>query len=794
VSDRAARVIARFRWLIIIGWIAGAVAATTQLPSIEDAQTGALGELVPENADALQAEIRAAELFRFPLLSRTVVVQRDPGGLSAAAQARVVRNAADLSLHRLPGVEGIAGALPVLNTLGRPPFAREHATTALTYLFFAKDVGRRERQELARTFVDRYVDRPDDGLVGITGAVPARSAQVSAIEGALPIVELATLLLVAVVVGVHFRAIGAPLLTLAAVALAYLISIRVMAWAGLRFGVSVPSEVEPVIVVLLFGVITDYCVFLLSRFRSVLATDRSGPAAAIATTAGLLPTILVAGLTVIVASSALVVAQLSFFKAFGPGMAMAVLVGLLVAVTFVPAVLAIAGNALFWPSRPGRDVARAVAREESANPAGERPVRSRAVRIAVRHPVLVVTVCVALLLGASSGLVGLGVGNPLIRGLPAGSEPRTAYAAAARGFAPGILSPTVVLVEAPGITGRRAALARLQGLLAAQPGIAQVVGPAEQPASQPLGLALSRTGGAARFFVVLDSDPLGSRAVRAMRGLRARMPALLRRAGLGDARAEFAGDTALVAETAAKTSDDLARIAPVALVAVVAILALFLRALVAPLYLVGASVLALSASLGATAWILDRGLGHSGISYYVPFAAAVLLVALGSDYNVFLVGRVWQEAARRPLGEAVEVGASRAARPITIAGLVLALSFALLAIVPLRPFRELALAMTGGLLIDAFLVRTVFVPALITLVGRRSGWPGHRLTRAPVMTAPAAPAVAGEPPPRPADGRAIRLVVGALLVITVLRRHRAAASAGAGPGASHRPGARRRST
>jgi RND superfamily putative drug exporter len=460
----------------------------------------------------------------------------------------------------------------------------------------------------------------------------------------------------------------------------------------------------------------------------------------------------------------------------------------------VPAVLAVGGIALYWPSRPGRDVARAMAREESDDPAGERPVRSRAVRLAVRRPLLVVTVCAALLLGASSGLVGLGVGNPLIRGLPAGSEPRTAYAAAARGFAPGILSPTVVLVEAPGITARRGGLARLQRLLAAQPGIAQVVGPAEQPAEQPLGVALSRTGNAARFFVVLDSDPLGSRAVRRMRSLRERMPALLRRAGLDDARTEFAGDTALVAETAAKTSDDLARIAPVALIAVIAILAVFLRAIVAPLYLVGASVLALTASLGATAWILDRGLGYTGISYYVPFAAAVLLVALGSDYNVFLVGRVWQEAARRPLREAVEVGASRAARPITIAGIVLALSFALLAIVPLRPFRELALAMTGGLLIDAFLVRTVFVPALITLVGRRSGWPGHRLARAAVVKTAPAPLVAGASAPRTASGRPIRWAVGAVVLLTVLRRQRAAASAGAGPGARPRRGARRRST
>jgi putative drug exporter of the RND superfamily len=107
--------------------------------------------------------------------------------------------------------------------------------------------------------------------------------------------------------------------------------------------------------------------------------------------------------------------------------------------------------------------------------------------------------------------------------------------------------------------------------------------------------------------------------------------------------------------------------------------------------------------------------------------AAVMLVALGSDYNVFLTGRIWQEARTRPLRQAVAVGGARAASAITVAGIVLALSFALLALVPVRPFRELAFVMSCGLLIDAFLGRTLFVPALITIVGPVSDWPGRRL-------------------------------------------------------------------
>jgi RND superfamily putative drug exporter len=122
-------------------------------------------------------------------------------------------------------------------------------------------------------------------------------------------------------------------------------------------------------------------------------------------------------------------------------------------------------------------------------------------------------------------------------------------------------------------------------------------------------------------------------------------------------------------------------------------------------------------------------LGYGQITYYVLFTVAVLLISLGSDYNVFMVGRIWQEGRRRPLRDAVEVAGTRAARPITTAGLVLASSFALLAIVPVNAFREIAFAMGVGLLIDAFVVRSILVPALMTLVGPRSAWPGRRLRR-----------------------------------------------------------------
>ncbi len=725
----AAWLVVKLRWAVIAFWLAAAVVLTMTLPSIRDAQVGALGDLVPHNSAALDAELRSSELFRFPLLSRTLVVQRDTRGLSLRQQVAAAGHALALNRRDYPELRRIGGALLITNLLGKPPFSRERSTTAITYLFFKSKVKPGVREKLANRLVERRIQPAYTGFAGVTGAVAARGDQAHEIQQALPLVELGTVLLVLLVVGLHFRALGAPFATLLAVGIAYLVSIRLIAFIGQQIGISVPSEVQPVIVVLLFGVVTDYSIFFLSRIRRRIAEGEDPRAATIRGSAELMPILVTAGITVVAASTALIVAKLGFYQAFGPGTAMAVLLGLLVSITLIPALLAVGGRGLFWPRRPGLELKGADVAEESQTPARERPRRTRALRIATQHPAITAAVVGGLLLAATTGLLRTELGNPLIRGLPQSSIARQAYAQASQGFAPGILSPTVVIVERPNLVGQRGRLVALQRLLERQPGVAQVVGPADQPVDRAFGAVYSRTRDAARMFVVLRSDPLGPRAITTLRRLQRRVPGLLATAGLPRAKASFAGDTALVAETVDGTKADLARIAPASLGVVLLILIAFLGALVAPLYLVAASTLALLASLGLATYIFQDLLGFDGLTYYVPFATAVLLVSLGSDYNVFLVGRIWAEARRRPLRSAVAIAGSRAATPITIAGLVLAASFALLALVPLRPFRELAFTMALGLLIDAFLVRTLLVPALITLVGPRSGWPGRRLSR-----------------------------------------------------------------
>jgi len=713
-----ATAVVRARGFIVLAWIATTVVAVVALPAIDEAQIGALGDLVPAGSSAIEAELLAAELFAFPVSSRTVVVERDPTGLSAARLAVSAARVVQVNRGTLQPLRDAAGAYGLSNAIGGLSFARERGTTTLSYLLFGTEIGQVGQTLRAENYV-KSLGRPS-GFVGVTGAVPARAAQAEVIEDRLPLLELVTVALVTLAVGLYLRSAVAPLVTLATVAIAYLLSVRLVALVGSAIGVSVPAEVEPIVVALLFGVVTDYGLFYMSRFRRRLAEGDAPGEASRRTIVELTPMVLACGMAVAAGSAALGVAELGFLRAFGPGMALAVLVGLAVALTFLPACLALLGARLFWPShpsrvRPGRVVASA--RTE------------RLVRYTVRAPRRTIAAALVVLAAMSAGLLGMNLGNPLLRGLPAGSEARAAYEQLSEGFAPGSVAPATLVVQGKGITSRRSELIALQGVLAAQPGIAGVLGPADRPADLALGTVLSPTQDAARFILIAETDPLGAEAISLAANLRARLGGILEAVRLPSATASVGGDTALVEEIIAASNDDVLRVGPVVLLAVGLVLVVFLRALVAPLYLVALASLGPLAALGLAVAFFQGILGQPELTYFVPIVAVVLLVSLGSDYNIFLVGRIWDEARDRPFLDAVVSGATGASHAISAAGVILAGSFAALALVPIWSFQQLAFVLAAGLLIDAFLVRTVLAPAVIALVGERSGWPGHRLQR-----------------------------------------------------------------
>lgn len=719
-----AGVVVRFRWLVVALWVA-VTAAVMWLPS----PGGGGGDLEGFGAGnpAIAAEIRSFELFGFPLLSRVVLVQHDPDGLSSFAQAEAVLRAVGLvqGAYDTP----ILGALPAPNVGGVFPGSNESGTTVLTYMFQSPYSSFAEQTRVAESFADEHLQDPDDAYMGVTGSVPARAAQAQVVEETLHRLEVVTVVAILLIVGVTFRSLVAPVITLLTAGAAVVTTLGVAgALAGL-LGISVPTDLEPLIVALLLGVVTDYCVFFLSGLRHRTAQGAPRLPAARRATTDFAPIVAVAGITVAIGTATLVVAKSALFRGFGPGMALTIAVGLVVALTLVPALMAIVGGWAFWPSR------------QRPSDASGAPPPSRLTRLVTqpRSAAVVVVGCLLALTAAAVPLLQLNLGLGFVTSLPDDEPVAVAAEAAATGFAPGILSPTEVLLEGEDLDEQHVALRRLGVALDRQRGVAGVVGPGDNPVIGEFGILMTRAGDAARYLLVLDSPPLGPTAIDDLGRLRERLPDLLSAAGVQDVQVRIAGDTALAQGVVNETTDDLVRISVAALAANLFMLVLFLRALVAPLYLLASSVIALCATLGLTVWVFQGLLGQDGLTFYVPFAAAVLLVSLGSDYNIFAVGHIWQLASRRPLRQAMAVAIPQSTRAITSAGLALAASFGLLALVPLVPFRELAFALAVGILIDVFVVRTLLVPSLLTLVGPVSGWPSRRLRRRRQETASEAP-------------------------------------------------------
>jgi RND superfamily putative drug exporter len=711
-----ARVVAwiavRLWFLVVPAFLALAAWSALHMDAFDTG--GAVLNLVPKDSPALTAQRDSLALFSAPAGSDVIAVHHDPAGLSPLAQKRIVDRAAAVARGDDPS--GASLAIPLIDVRGAPA-SRGDATTAVTHLVFDQSFVPAERDAAGHAYLGS-LDRPGDGAVGLTGVTPARLEEGNLILDRLGLIELLTVIAVAAIVVAVFRSPGAALITLAAIGVAFPITLWALTGITHRTGSALPQEVEPLVVALLLGVVTDYAVFFLSEFRDRLpvATDARG--CAFDAAAEVVPIVFTGGLILSVSLLALRASALGFFRDLGPALAATVAVAMLVSLLLVPALIGLLGRFAVWPSvRPLEPPATAQKRRS----------RMRLAHLAAGRPLAAVIglVCVAGLAVAGLQLRGMALGVDVISGLPSDSEAQIAAGAAREGFAAGVLAPLEVIVR--GRSGALPAeeLIALERAIRDQPGFAGVAGPGEQPVGTSVQVFQTQDGRAARYVLVSKSDPLGPTAERDLTHLQRAMPQLLRSAGLEDADVEYGGQTALAQSAVEAVSRDALTIAAAVLIVNLLLMALFMRALVAPIALLAVNVLSVAATLGVTVWIFQGVLGYPDITYYVPFAGAVLLVSLSSDYNVLIAGRIWREAERMPMREAIATAAPRASRAIRAAGLSLAASFALVALIPVRPFRELAAVMAVGILLETFLVRSLLAPAVLALLGGVGAWPGR---------------------------------------------------------------------
>ncbi|MFZ0162065.1 MAG: MMPL family transporter, partial [Trebonia sp.] len=386
------------RFPLILGWAVAVAAAVLFLPPLPSSGDG-LADLIPAGSAAAHADADATRLFGYPLGAGVAIVQRDPRDLPPSVVETTAHAA--VGYDRSPGIPGLLAVVPVPNGAGVPApavtaspvgaadllaGAKQHTSTIVTYLDFRPDATLDQQVSDARVYAARYLTH----VVGVTGPVAAQYEQGQIINRDLGWVELFTVLAIALIVGVRFRSVLAPVAALACAGAAYVLATRIVAWGAQRTGIAVPQDADPVLIVLLLGVTTDYCVFFLAGMRSRLAEGASRLQAARDSTARSAPIVVAAGLIVAAGTGALVVARGGLLRAFGPGLAVTVLVSMVVSLTLMPALLGVFGGVMFRGSA-----------------ADDRPTAAgfRLARLAASKPValLVAGGCVAGLVLAASG-------------------------------------------------------------------------------------------------------------------------------------------------------------------------------------------------------------------------------------------------------------------------------------------------------------------------------------------------------------------------------------------------------
>ncbi len=253
---------------------------------------------------------------------------------------------------------------------------------------------------------------------------------------------------------------------------------------------------------------------------------------------------------------------------------------------------------------------------------------------------------------------------------------------------------------------------------------------------------LSADHSVARLYLVTSDDPYSVPAFDTIRLARSTLDPMAGQFGTG-AHAYVGGPTAELADTQTALDTDFQHVALITVLGVLLVLIVLLRAIVAPLYLVLSVLLSYLSTIGLSSWLYQSVFGQPGINYFLPLMVFVLLVALGSDYNIFLMSRVREESQRRPIREGIRVASGRTGAVITSAGLILAGTFGSMASAPLVVLFQVGVAVAIGVLLDTFIVRSILVPAVTTLVGDRAWWP----SRTRVEPAPAdRPATTGSVP------------------------------------------------
>ncbi|HEX4930635.1 MAG TPA: MMPL family transporter [Gaiellaceae bacterium] len=640
--------------------------------------------VLPSSSQTAQANRIVAARFPGGDQKQVLLVYHRPGGLTAADRGRIAADA-----RRAAEVPLVDGALQPFATPGLVSPRGDVAVTVLS--LSSKGIFRvRPTIEDLRAFPE-----PGGGLERhVTGTPALLSDFNSAIKEADTKLLLATGLLVLLLLLAVYRSPLLALLPLMVVVVAYSVASGVI-YLLAKAGLPVDSTSTSLLLVLMFGAGTDYCLLLVARYRANLRAGKDVPHAVGRALPQAAPAMIASAVTVMAAMLAMLTGVLGLNRTLGPVNAIGIAIVLLAGLTLLPAVLAVTGKRAFWPGKP--DAAEKVG--GIWQELGER----------VRRRPLTWLAAVLLLLGAGAGGISVyELHSSWLQQFKNQTDGTKGYEVLASGFPPGALAPTTVLIERSDGPVSEADVTVVQERLRLDPGVASVTDVQSR----------STDGRAATRAMAFTDDPFANPAVQRIADLRASLE--VQPSGL---RVLLAEGTARQADFRTAGRRDTKVIAPIVLFVVLLTLIVLLRAVVAPLFLLATVVLSYVATVGISLLLFRYVFGQDQVDPEFLLIVFIFLVALGADYNIFLMSRVREEAQQHGTSEGMLRALVATGPVITSAGLILAGTFSVLAVLPIWELIEIGFAVALGVLIDTFLVRSILVPAIVWKLGERIWWP-----------------------------------------------------------------------
>ncbi len=719
------------KWITLLVWIAAVAALTLLWPGVNSQELNNATNL-PKSSPSVKASVVAEREFPAGSGVPALLVWHREGGMSEADLKQVIAVYGKLEKQPLEHQTYV----PPLGQL--PPQALQASlskdgSTLVTPVLFEKTADSEQLGE-ALTAIKKIVNevtgseppaaKVDSGELSlrITGPVGISVDATGLFKNADVSLLIATVVLVLVFLLLIYRSPILALIPLVAVGFAYGVTSPVLGKMAQEGWITVDSQAISIMTVLLFGAGTDYCLFLISRFRQTLKVEESKSTAlrrAVAHSSG---AIAMSGFTVVLALFALLLAKYGAYHRFAVPFSVSILIMGIASLTLVPALLAIFGRTSFFPFIPRTaqmEAERARAKGKPA-PQPKASTKKGIGGLVVSRPGAIVGLTVVLLGVLASFSSGIKFTYDILSSFPKDMESRTGFDLIGKQFSPGELAPAKLMVDTQGKvdgTDIKVALGSISY-------IDKVSDPQQGTVNKNI----------LGYDIEFKSNPYSLEAMSHIPALQASVEQALVESGLDNVQDSvwISGQTATQHDTKELGERDTDLIIPVVIGLITVLLLIYLRSVVATVYLVATVILSFFSALGLGWIIIHYLLGADAIQGAIPLYSFVFLVALGEDYNIFMISNIWKKRKVMPLKQAISEGVNETGSVITSAGLILAGTFAVLASLPIQVLVQFGIITAIGVLLDTFVVRPFLVPAITVLFGKWAFWPGkhHELERA----------------------------------------------------------------